>query len=126
MKDKKNNKKSVLIYDDSCGMCTGAAKFIKDRDKHNIFEIIGMNTQKGRELRKKYLKKETDSLVLIDNHRVFIKSDAVFHAAADMPFPWKMLTIFRIFPRFAGNFIYDIIAENRKNLQIFKKSGSDS
>jgi predicted DCC family thiol-disulfide oxidoreductase YuxK len=56
-----------------------------------------------------------DSIVLIERHRVFEKSDAVLRIAARLGYPWNLLRFFRCIPRRLRDAVYDSIAHNRYN-----------
>lgn len=43
----------------------------------------------------------------------FTESDAILRIFADLGFPWRMMVIFRIVPRFLRDFVYRWIARNR-------------
>ena len=54
-----------------------------------------------------------DSIVLIKNDSVFTKSSAVLEILKDMPIGWRLFRIGIILPKFARDWLYDIIAKHR-------------
>ena len=60
---------------------------------------------------------EYETLLLVENGQLFIKSDAVLRIVRQLPLPlplpWPLLTCFRWVPRCLRDGIYDVIARNR-------------
>lgn len=54
-----------------------------------------------------------DSIVLIKNESVHIKSSAVLEIFKDMPIGWRLLRIGIILPKGIRDWVYDVIAKNR-------------
>ena len=55
-----------------------------------------------------------DSIVVVDGGgRVLERSDAALAIASALPFPWRMLGVFRIVPRALRDRVYRIVARNR-------------
>ncbi|GGJ40199.1 hypothetical protein GCM10008938_27820 [Deinococcus roseus] len=54
-----------------------------------------------------------DSIILIDQGRVYAQSDAALHIAAHLKWPYALLGMFRIVPRPIRDAVYDWIARNR-------------
>ncbi|MCS6818431.1 MAG: DCC1-like thiol-disulfide oxidoreductase family protein, partial [Chitinophagales bacterium] len=59
------------------------------------------------------LQPEYDSVILIEDGKVFLKSEAALRIARNLSFPWKLLILFRIIPLPLRDKIYDFIARNR-------------
>ena len=54
-----------------------------------------------------------DSIMLICQGKVLLRSDAVLAIARGLRFPWPLLTVFRIVPRPIRDGAYRIVARNR-------------
>ena len=54
-----------------------------------------------------------DSIMLIYQRKVLLRSDAVLAIARGLRFPWPLLTVFRIVPRPIRDGAYRIVARNR-------------
>ena len=54
-----------------------------------------------------------DSMIVIEDEKVYIKSSAALHISRYLDGYWKYLTIFKILPPFIRDFLYDILAKNR-------------
>ncbi len=111
------NEKSIIFFDGVCGLCNGFIDFIIRRDKQNIFKMASLQGNYAKE----HLKAHHDLKTVVFSHRgkLFVKSEAVLQIFSLMSFPWNLLIIFRIFPRFMRDYFYDIVAKNR--YEIFGK-----
>ena len=80
-----------------------------------------MQSQIGKDLSNKYKidTKIVDSIILIKNNKVFIKSSAILEIIKDLPIGWRLLRIGIIIPQFIRDWLYDLIAKHR--YQIFGK-----
>lgn len=54
-----------------------------------------------------------DSIILIDNSTIYTKSTALIKIAKKLKFPFFLLQIFIVIPKFIRDYIYDLIAKNR-------------
>jgi len=57
-----------------------------------------------------------DSVVVIDDGRVYLKSDAALRIARGLKAPWSWLGILRVLPRGLRDWFYDRVARNRYRL----------
>lgn len=113
---KENNRnKFIIIFDGICNMCVWSARFIISRDNNNFFLLTSNQSKLGIELIKKHnidLKKN-DSIFLVTNNKVLMKSSAFFFIISHLKTSWKILLLFYPFPRFLTDFLYNVIAKNR-------------
>ena len=56
-----------------------------------------------------------DSIILLDNNRIYSKSSAVLRILKRLRLPYNLLWVFIIVPPFVRNFVYDVVARNRYN-----------
>jgi predicted DCC family thiol-disulfide oxidoreductase YuxK len=54
-----------------------------------------------------------DSVVLIQDGRVYFRSDVPLRIARGLTLPWTLLSVFRVVPRFLRDRLYDFIAARR-------------
>lgn len=54
-----------------------------------------------------------DSIVFLENGKLFQKSTAALKISKYLKFPFNLLQIFIIVPRFIRDYVYDFIAKNR-------------
>ncbi len=74
-----------------------------------------MQSEIGKELCKQHNidTQLVDSIVLIKNDKVFIKSSAVLEILKDLPIGWRVLRIGIILPKVIRDWLYDVIAKHR-------------
>ena len=105
----------IILFDGVCNLCNGAINFIIKRNSKASLKFASLQSDTGKQLLKEYnidpLK--TDSIVLIDSNKAFLKSDAALHIAKDLDDAYPLLYSFMIIPAFIRNSIYDLIARNR-------------
>lgn len=84
------------------------------RDKRKLFRFVALQSAEAQEIFVKYkLPPMIDSVVLIDGENYFTESDVVVKIAAILPFPWRVLAVFRVLPASLRNRIYRFIAARR-------------
>ena len=110
---KKNHK--IIVFDGVCNLCNTSVNFVIKRDKKDVFRFAALQSEIGQ----KYISefninpKETDSIVLIDDGKCFVKSTAALHITKFLPGAYPLLFGFIIVPKFIRNWVYDYIAKNR-------------
>jgi predicted DCC family thiol-disulfide oxidoreductase YuxK len=105
----------VIVFDGYCVLCMGSVRFILKRDKKHKFRFLTT----GQALESKMLKDTvvnqpgTDSIVLFENGKMYLKSTAALHIARQLTGLWPVLYVFLLVPRFLRDWVYDVIARNR-------------
>ncbi len=105
----------VILFDGVCNFCNSSVNFIIDRDKNMIFRFASLQSEAGQQLLMEAGAgmEEFDSVVLVYEGRIHIKSSAAIKIASMLPFPWPIVSVFRIIPARLRDFVYDYIARNR-------------
>ena len=101
----------IVLFDGVCNLCNGAVQFIIARDKRQGFRFASLQSAFGQQYQEQV--GEVDSILLVEEGRVYQKSTAALRIARRLKGLWPMLYIFIIIPPFLRDFIYDIIARNR-------------
>ncbi|MFC2134891.1 thiol-disulfide oxidoreductase DCC family protein [Bacteroidota bacterium] len=108
----------IILFDGVCNLCNDLVNFIIKLDKNKIFRFSLLQS----EFSKNILNNSADelnqikSIVLIENSRIFVKSDAVLLIAKHLGGFWKILEFFNFIPVPIRDFFYDLVAENRYRL----------
>ena len=110
-----SSKQACVLYDGYCNLCDGFVSFLMDRDASGRFEFIPLQSAEGKALLNQagLSMAYTDSVVLIENGRGRIKSDAALRALEILGGVWKGSVVLRIFPARLRDFVYDGIAKLR-------------
>ena len=109
--DKKN---AIVLFDGICNFCSRSVLFIISRDPAGYFRFAALQKDEGRYIAERYEinMAGTDSIILIENERVFYRSDAALRISRKLMGAWKLLYVFAIIPSFIRNYIYDLVAHN--------------
>lgn len=68
----------------------------------------------GQKLLKKHgIRTDINSFVLIENEKIYVKSNAALCVGKQLNGAWKLVSVFFIIPWTIRDYLYDIIAKNR-------------
>lgn len=107
--------KSVIFFDGVCNLCHGFVQFVIKRDKYDYFRYSALTSEYRKSLLSLDFVKD-ESMILIDNNKIYKKSDALFKIFQHLPGPISFLYYFIYLPKFIRNYFYTIIANNRYNI----------
>lgn len=109
--------KILILFDGVCNLCNGAVNFIIKRDKNNIFLFAALQEEVGKHMIRKYRvdTSKVDSILTLSSttQNLEFKSDAALSISKHLGFPYSLLPVFKIVPKFLRDGVYDIIAKNR-------------
>jgi predicted DCC family thiol-disulfide oxidoreductase YuxK len=110
-----SNNKAIILFDGVCNFCNSSINFVIRHDKKNYFLFATFQSEKGRELLKKLNvdNTQTDSVVLIENSKVYIKSTAALRISKHLNRLYPLFYGCIIIPPFIRNAVYDYVARNR-------------
>lgn len=104
----------IILFDGECNFCDSSVQFIIKRDPSAHFHFTSLQSEKGVKLCKQYaIPEEVDSLVLIENGRVYTKSSAALRIAKKLDGLWHLLFLLILVPPIIRNGAYDYFAANR-------------
>ncbi|PKP51818.1 MAG: hypothetical protein CVT92_11860 [Bacteroidetes bacterium HGW-Bacteroidetes-1] len=108
----------ILLFDGECALCNKAVIFVLRYERKPIILFASLQSSIGQEIIADFFDKRPfpDSLILIENGHVFLRSDAAIRIAILMGGFMKILGLFRIIPRAIRDYIYDVVARNRKRM----------
>lgn len=108
----------LILFDGVCVMCSGFVGFVIRRDPRARFRFVAAQTPLGQSVLRRLGLSTTDfeSNVLIENGRVFFKSEASFAILRHLPWPWPWLAVLRVLPLALRDRVYNAIADNRYRL----------
>lgn len=106
---------NIILFDGICNLCNSSINFIIKRDKNDLFKFATLQEEQGISLLKRYGIDtiDTDSIILIEDGKAFIKSSAALRIAKKLQYAWPLLYGFIIIPTFIRNWVYDYVAKNR-------------
>ena len=108
----------VVLFDGVCKLCNGWAKFLIRHDAEQRFRLASVQSVEGQALLAwgGLPTERFDTMALIEDGQMLLRSDAVLRIVAQLPKPWRWLAWLRLIPQPARDWCYDRIALNRYRL----------
>lgn len=104
----------IIIYDALCKLCNGSVNFIIKRDSKAVFKFQALqNVQDFQVLESHFPKQIPDSIIYIEEGKIFSKSTAALRICKKLDGLWPLFYILIIIPKGIRDYIYDWIARNR-------------
>jgi predicted DCC family thiol-disulfide oxidoreductase YuxK len=104
----------ILLFDGVCNYCNRWVNFIIRHDPKKKFRFAALQSEAGKKILKQYsIPKTEDTVILIYNEKVYLKSSAGLHILFHIGGIYSLGFAFIIFPVYVRDFYYDIIARNR-------------
>jgi len=105
----------IILFDGVCNLCNSTVNFIIKRDKNRTFRFAHLQSETASSFFEKHQLdgKGVDSIIFIENDRIYIKSTAVLRILRHLKIPYSLLYAFVIIPPGIRNVFYDFIAKNR-------------
>lgn len=106
---------AIVLFDGVCNLCNGAVRFIVRRDPRGRFRFAPLNSPAARE-RLAAASGDAplpDSVVLIEEGRVYTRSAAALRIARGLRWPWPLAYALIVVPRPLRDLAYDAIARRR-------------
>ena len=106
---------ATILFDGVCNLCNGFVQFVVARDPRAHFRFAALSSEGARQLLidSGVIDPLPDSMVLIEDGRVYLRSDAPLRIARRLTFPWPLLAVFLAVPRFIRDRVYDAVAARR-------------
>jgi predicted DCC family thiol-disulfide oxidoreductase YuxK len=101
----------VILFDGVCNLCTGSVQFVIERDSRKRFRFASLQSPVAERLLGR--RDDLESMVLVENQKVYRKSTAALRIARRLDGPWPALSIFLLIPRPLRDWVYDAIGRRR-------------
>lgn len=105
----------IVFFDGDCTLCSKSVQFLLKHNHKGNLSFASLQSDSG--LTVLSLSgipvSETDTLLLLQDNKVFAYSTAALKISAHLAFPWRMFLLFRIIPIFLRDAIYKYVALNR-------------
>jgi len=111
--------KNIIIFDGICNLCNSSVQFIISLDKKDVFRFLPLQSEKAEKMISTFNEniKNVDTVILVHENKLFVKSQAALFIAKLLDYPWKFFYFFKFIPKFIPKFIrdwvYEMIAQNR-------------
>lgn len=105
----------LLLYDGVCHLCDASIQFVIRNDKNKKIHFGQLQSPAVKTLISDQCPATEDlsSLVLLDEGKIYLKSDAWFRVMGILGWPWKSTLVFRLIPKFLRDGVYDWIGQHR-------------
>jgi predicted DCC family thiol-disulfide oxidoreductase YuxK len=109
------NDHPIVLFDGVCNLCNKSVQFIIKHDKKKEFRFGSLQGKEGQKLLALYNlpADELNTLVLIENNKIYTRSTATLRIAKRLGGIWKLFYAYIIIPRFIRDGVYRIISRNR-------------
>ena len=106
---------AVILFDGVCNLCNGLVRFVIPRDPAARFRFAALQSPGAAELLREagVTTPLPDSMVLVEDGRVYLRSDAALRVARGLRFPWPLAYGLIVLPRFIRDRVYDLVAAHR-------------
>jgi predicted DCC family thiol-disulfide oxidoreductase YuxK len=107
--------KTLVLFDGVCNLCNNTVKFIIKHDPEERFCFSSLQSSFAKSVLNKFgLDPDAaDSIVVVDEGHVYVKSDAALKILQRLRGIWVAMTAFRVLPRIVRDGVYDFVAKRR-------------
>jgi len=105
----------VVLYDGSCGLCHKSVRFILRHERDHELKFAPLQGETAAALRAQHheIPETLESVVLVDDGRVRLRSKAFMYTARHLRAPWRWGYGMRWLPGFLLDLGYRVIARIR-------------
>jgi predicted DCC family thiol-disulfide oxidoreductase YuxK len=108
----------IILFDGVCNFCNRTVNIILKHDQDAHFQFAPSQSTAGINLLQQFKldQKAGASVILIDNDKVYSKTDAVIQIATHLKGWPRLFSFIKFIPRPIRDFAYDLVAKNRYTL----------
>jgi predicted DCC family thiol-disulfide oxidoreductase YuxK len=105
----------LLVFDGVCNLCNGFVRFLLERDGAGRLQFTTCQSAAGAEIMRAAEIDPLDpaSVVLVDDDRRYVYSDASLLALAALGGGWRLVLLARLIPKFLRDPAYRFVARRR-------------
>lgn len=109
------NPSKIIFYDGDCGFCNSSVQFVLKHERSNniYFSALQSEFSKSFFSNKHYAEPDLSTFYFYSNGNLYSKSTAAINVVRFLKFPYSLLSVFIIVPRFIRDRGYDFIAKRR-------------
>ena len=106
---------SIVLFDGVCNLCHWSVQFIIRRDRQARFKFAPIQSATGHRLMRNHslAPQGLSSFILIQNGKIYTKSDAWLRIVKTLPGAWSWLYALIIVPGPLRDWLYDFIGSHR-------------
>ena len=105
----------MILFDGVCNLCNGFVQFVIERDLDSRFQFGALQSAAARRVLDQHHASSPlpDSVVLVEEGRVFTGSTAALRIVRRLRFPWPLAASLLLIPRPLRDWIYAGVARRR-------------
>ena len=105
----------LILYDGVCAMCNAIVRWLLRIDRDAVFSFAPLQGETADRVRQAHpeVPDELDTMVLVRDGEVFLRSRGALEAIRELNYPWRSLSWLRFFPVSWTDFGYRLLATNR-------------
>ena len=105
----------IILFDGVCNLCNTSVQFVINRDPNHRFNYAPLQGDTAKDLLANSDSPglDLDSVVLVEDGKVYDRSTAALRIARKLTGGWPLLYGFIIVPKFIRDGVYNWIAKNR-------------
>jgi predicted DCC family thiol-disulfide oxidoreductase YuxK len=106
---------ALILFDGVCNLCNGFVQFVIAHDRRGRFQFAALQSTAGQRTLAEHgaTPPLPDSVVLLEDGRLFTRSTAALRIARHLTFPWSLAGLLVMVPRPIRDWIYDCVARRR-------------
>jgi predicted DCC family thiol-disulfide oxidoreductase YuxK len=106
---------NVILFDGVCNLCNGFVQFVIERDPDDRFQFGSLQSAAARRVLDQHHASSTllDSVVLVEEGRLFTGSTAALRIVRRLRFPWSLAASMLVIPRPLRDWLYTGVARRR-------------
>ena len=115
---KENTQRNILFYDGTCGFCHKVIRLSNKWLKHDDVYFAALQGETALTYKNQYpeFPDDINAIVFYQDGKLYIGASAFFELSKKFKTPWRVFSLFRLFPKFISDFVYNFVATNRYNL----------
>lgn len=112
MKDK------IVFYDGDCGFCNRTVAYLLKHDRGKEIYFASIQSAVCKKIFDEYGWDEPDlsTFYYVEGGNLYKKSTAALKVVRNFKYPQRLMLLGFVFPRFLRDFVYDLVARNRKRI----------
>lgn len=110
--------KPIVFYDGDCGFCNKSVQFILNNESNDAIHFAPLQSEFAQSFftSKGLPTPDMSTFYFWDKTTMYSKSSGALRVINYLKFPFPLLKIGFIFPRFLRDWVYDVIAKRRHQL----------
>jgi predicted DCC family thiol-disulfide oxidoreductase YuxK len=105
----------LVMFDGVCNLCNGFVQFLIRRDASGKFRFASLQSAFAQQRLTQFGldPAQLHSVIVIENGKIYERSDAALRVAVHLPGLWPAMRVFYIIPRGLRDVVYNWVAASR-------------